>query len=71
MMKNQIQHYKILSQIGEGGMGSVYLAEDEMLNRKVAIKVLNPQLTADAQFRDRFRQEARLQASLMHPHIVA
>lgn len=70
-MQNQIQHYRIVSQIGAGGMGSVYLAEDEMLDRKVAIKVLNPLLTSDAHFRDRFRQEARLQASLIHSHIVA
>ncbi len=66
----QMSGYKIIEKIGEGGMGSVYLAEDSMLGRKVALKILNPQLTNDAQFTDRFKQEARLQASLVHPNIV-
>ncbi len=66
-----IRDYKINKKIGEGGMGSVYLAEDTMLERKVAIKVLNPLLTSDPQFTERFRQEAKVQASLIHPNIVA
>ncbi len=66
-----LRDYRILSKLGEGGMGSVYLAEDTMLDRKVALKVLNPVLTTDPQFTERFRHEAKVQASLIHPNIVA
>jgi serine/threonine-protein kinase len=66
----QIRDYKILSKIGEGGMGEVFLAEDVNLFRRVAIKVLAPELTRNAALIDRFRQEARLQASLIHPNII-
>ena len=66
-----LRDYKILQKIGEGGMGSVYLAEDTMLDRKVAVKILNPILTQDEQFTSRFRQEAKVQASLIHPNVVA
>ena len=52
-------------------MGTVYLAEDTMLERKVALKVLNPVLTKDSTFTERFRHEAKIQASLIHPNIVA
>src|ERR1035437_1079860 len=65
-----LRDYKIICKIGEGGMGSVYLAEDTMLDRKVALKVLNPLLTEDPHFIDRFRQEAKVQAGLIHPNIV-
>ena len=63
-MLDYIRDYKILQKLGEGGMGSVYLAEDGMLDRKVAIKVLNPALTIDNQFVERFRQEAKVQLDL-------
>ena len=49
-MIDNIRDYKILKKLGEGGMGTVYLADDVMLERKVAIKVLNPLLTKDAHF---------------------
>ncbi|MGD1008266.1 MAG: serine/threonine-protein kinase, partial [Ignavibacteriaceae bacterium] len=65
-----IRDYKILSKIGEGGMGSIYLAEDEMLGRKITLKVLNPVLSQDEQLIERFKQEAKVQASLIHPNIV-
>lgn len=65
-----IRDLRILKLIGSGGMGEVYLAEETLLGRKVAIKVLNPLLTGDEQFRQRFVNEARIQASLQHPHIV-
>ena len=62
--------YRILREVGRGGMGVVYLAEDTTLGRRVALKVLDHALTADPQFEARFRQEARLVASLEHPNIV-
>ncbi len=68
---NQIREYKIKNKIGEGGMGEVYLAEDENLGRQVAIKMLAPELMRNAELVERFKQEARLQASLIHPNIVA
>jgi len=69
-MLEQIRDYKIIKKLGEGGMGTVYLANDVMLERKVAIKVLNPLLTKDTHFTERFRHEAKVQASLLHPNIV-
>ena len=69
-MIEQIRDYKIIKKIGEGGMGTVYLASDTMLERNVAIKVLSPLLTKDSQFTDRFRHEAKVQASLIHSNIV-
>jgi len=66
-----LQGYRILSLLGEGGMGEVYLAEETLLGRKVAIKRLNPQFTKDPQFAERFLNEARIQAKLIHPNIVA
>lgn len=65
-----IQQYKVVSQLGKGGMGEVYKCEDQMLGRFVAIKELSSVLTTDANFVQRFRQEAQLQAKLSHPHIV-
>lgn len=65
-----INHYKILSPIGKGGMGEVYLAEDSRLNRKVAIKILNPELTGDPDKLERFEQEAKAASALNHPHIL-
>ena len=70
-MIDKIRDYKIVEKLGEGGMGTVYLAEDTMLERKVALKILNPILTKDSHFTDRFRHEAKIQASLIHPNIVS
>jgi len=62
--------YRIERLLGSGGMGSVYLATQESLNRPVALKLLSPHLTADETFRARFRREGEVQAALDHPHIV-
>ena len=70
MINTTIGKYKLTRLIGEGGMASVYEAEHEMLVTKVAIKVLNPILSANAQIKERFRNEARLMASLDHPNIT-
>jgi len=62
--------HKILSEIGSGGMGCVYLAVDERLGRKVAIKVLSPCFRDNPLLRERFMQEARAMAKLRHPNIA-
>ena len=67
---DQIGRYRILSLLGRGGMGEVYLAEDPSLRRKVAIKLLPAPLVADAQAVVRFEQEARAASSLNHPNII-
>lgn len=56
--------------IGTGGMGTVYLAKQDALNRQVAVKVLNAKLASDAQFMSRLRQEAQIMATLTHPNLV-
>lgn len=56
--------------IGTGGMGTVYLAKQDALNRQVAVKVLNPKLASDTQFMSRMRQEAQIMATLTHPNLV-
>ena len=66
----EIAGYRIESLIGRGGMAVVYRAEDTRLGRKVALKLLTPQLVDNEQFRQRFIKESRLAASLDHPNIV-
>ncbi len=66
----KVNNYKIIEQVGEGGMGEVYLAEEDLLARKVAVKVLNPILTKDPQFTERFVNEAKIQSYLHHQNIV-
>jgi eukaryotic-like serine/threonine-protein kinase len=65
----RIAHYEIIAQIGSGGMGEVFLARDTRLGRRVAVKLLSPSLTADAQLRSRFFREAQLASALDHPNI--
>lgn len=62
--------YELLDSLGKGGMAVVYRAKDHMLERDVAIKVLKDDYARDANFRERFRQEAKAAANLTHPNIV-
>jgi len=66
----KLKQYKLLGQIGKGGMSSVYLAEHELMKRRVAIKVLPPNRVGDASYLERFRLEARAVARLDDPNIV-
>jgi serine/threonine-protein kinase len=63
--------YRVIRRLGSGGMANVYLAEDEELGRRVAIKVLDEKHAGDEQFVERFRREAKNAASLSHPNIVS
>ena len=63
--------YTVGQVIGRGGMAEVYEGTDSRLNRKVAIKVLRPDLARDPMFQERFRREAQSAAGLNHPNIVA
>jgi eukaryotic-like serine/threonine-protein kinase len=63
--------YRILRKLGAGGMAKVYLAEDEDLGRRVAIKILNDRYAGDDLFIERFRREAKSAAGLSHPNVVS
>ena len=67
---SEFGHYRIEQFIGRGGMGVVYRAAHVDLGRKVAIKLLAPELAANASFRERFVREARLAASIDHPNVI-
>jgi len=65
-----ISHYRIISKIGAGGMGEVYLAQDTKLDRKVALKILTPDIASQRDRMDRFIREAKSAAALSHPNIA-
>jgi eukaryotic-like serine/threonine-protein kinase len=63
--------YRVISRLGSGGMADVYLAQDQLLGREVAVKVLHHHFAEDQEFVERFRREASSAAALSHPNIVA
>jgi hypothetical protein len=66
----KIPGYRIIRELGRGGMSAVYLADDLSLPRKVALKVLSPSLAKDEHFRKRFTRESHVLCELDHPHII-
>lgn len=70
LLGRSLAHYRVLGQIGKGGMGEVYIAEDQRLRRQVALKVLSPEMALEPRHLERFQREARSVAALNHPNIV-
>src|SRR5678815_2285958 len=66
----QISHYRVTSQLGQGGMGVVYLAEDINIGRRVVLKLLKADLASDPRMEERFHREARACAAVTHPNIT-
>ena len=71
MIPESIGHYRVIKKLGAGGMGAVYLALDTKLDRKVAIKLLHPELNSDEHFKKRQLREAQAVAKLDHPNICS
>src|SRR5436189_5153968 len=71
MIGTKLAHFQITAHLGSGGMGDVYQATDAKLGRSVAIKLLPEAFARDAECVARFEREARVLASLNHPHIAA
>lgn len=70
MIGKTINRYKIVDKLGEGGIGSVWKAEDTKLNRLVALKTLSPHLVENEEARERFIREAQAASALNHPNIT-
>ena len=71
MIGQVLGHYRLLEKIGGGGMGEVFRARDDRLERDVAVKIIRPASSADQDRIRRFEQEARAAAALSHPNILA
>ncbi len=71
MSKLLAGRYELIEKIGEGGMAVVYRGKDRLLNRYVAVKILRPEFTKDAQFVENFKKESQAAANLQHPNIVS
>ena len=71
MIGTSVGNYRVVEKLGDGGMGTVYRALDQMLDREVALKVMKPELSRQAALSERFRQEAIALARLNHPNIAA
>ncbi len=69
-VRQQVNHFTIVGHLGEGGMGSVFKAIDTQLNRYVALKILKKECSANAEEREKLAIEARMTASINHPHVV-
>src|SRR5215210_7623670 len=65
-----VSGYRIEAVLGRGGMGVVYLATQLSLDRPVALKVIAPELAGDVTFRERFKRESRIAASIEHPNVI-
>ena len=70
MVGKTISHYRVISLLGSGGMSEVYLAQDTVLGRKVALKLLPAHFTKDSERLRRFEHEARATSALNHPNIL-
>jgi serine/threonine protein kinase len=70
MIGQHVQNYLVTTHLGEGGMGTVFKATDEVLGREVALKMLHTPLVNQSQFLERFKKEARILAKLLHPNIA-
>ena len=69
MIGTTVGHYRIISKLGAGGMGEVFLAEDTRLQRKAAIKFLPADMASDSVLRHRFLKEAKAASALNHPNV--
>ena len=70
MVGKKILHYQLIDKIGAGGMGEIYKAQDDRLNRLVAVKILSPGMSTDPERKRRFFQEAQAASALNHPNII-